>query len=337
MAKWTLGTETGILRKTLVKDKHEDLFVFGYACKLFREDEKALYIDQGKHLIPWMGNDSLKIDRYDCRGALSELIQYEANREDYDVTRWLGLSESERKIEVLCDEERYYSLTHNEEELEMYKEEELKRLHQKGSEIQYNYDVPVNPEVIEEVLLMTVPEDETFHPPPELEIPADMIVPKTIKENSRIEKTALFISKQGPQMEILIKTKQAENSQFSFMNKDDPLYNYYKHILTAIKSGQYKVDHQDTDDDQKEESLQEQDVQEDHYLHPSLLATAIQSVGSLFVTLYVLFNYSLVLAAMYYFNYKLVNLYLNTGFCTKLVINVCLFNCCLYLLLCDTY
>lgn len=49
-------------------------------------------------------------------------------------------------------------------------------------------------------------------------------------------------------MEILIKTKQAENSQFSFMNKDDPLYNYYKHILTAIKSGQYKVDHQDTDD-----------------------------------------------------------------------------------------
>lgn len=64
MAKWTLGTETGILRKTLVKDKHEDLFVFGYACKLFREDEKALYIDQGKHLIPWMGNDSLKIDRF---------------------------------------------------------------------------------------------------------------------------------------------------------------------------------------------------------------------------------------------------------------------------------
>lgn len=58
----------------------------------------------------------------------------------------------------------------------MFAEEELKRLHQKGSEIQYNYDVPVNPEVIEEVLLMTVPEDETFHPPPELEIPADMIV-----------------------------------------------------------------------------------------------------------------------------------------------------------------
>lgn len=62
MAKWS-SSDTGILRKKNHKEKHEDLLVFGYACKLFRDDEKALYIDQGKHLIPWMGNDSLRIDR----------------------------------------------------------------------------------------------------------------------------------------------------------------------------------------------------------------------------------------------------------------------------------
>lgn len=45
------------------KDKFENLFVFGYACKLFRDDEKALDIDQGNLLIPWMGDDSIKIDR----------------------------------------------------------------------------------------------------------------------------------------------------------------------------------------------------------------------------------------------------------------------------------
>lgn len=55
--------DSGILRKADGPDKIEELLVFGYACKLFRDDEKALDIDQGKHLIPWMGDDSLKIDR----------------------------------------------------------------------------------------------------------------------------------------------------------------------------------------------------------------------------------------------------------------------------------
>lgn len=35
--------------------------------------------------------------------------------------RWLGLSESERKLEQLCDEERYYALVINEDEEMMYK------------------------------------------------------------------------------------------------------------------------------------------------------------------------------------------------------------------------
>lgn len=62
MAQWS-GSDSGILRKAQSLENHEELLVFGYACKLFRDDEKALYIDQGKHLIPWMGDDSLKIDR----------------------------------------------------------------------------------------------------------------------------------------------------------------------------------------------------------------------------------------------------------------------------------
>lgn len=49
--------------KEKATDEKEELFVFGYACKLFRDDERALSIDKGSHLIPWMGDDKLQIDR----------------------------------------------------------------------------------------------------------------------------------------------------------------------------------------------------------------------------------------------------------------------------------
>uniref|UniRef100_A0A8D0L720 Suppressor of white apricot N-terminal domain-containing protein n=1 Tax=Sphenodon punctatus TaxID=8508 RepID=A0A8D0L720_SPHPU len=40
-----------------------ELLVFGYACKLFRDDEKAQQQEQGRHLIPWMGDSAIMIDR----------------------------------------------------------------------------------------------------------------------------------------------------------------------------------------------------------------------------------------------------------------------------------
>lgn len=64
--------------------------------------------------------------------------------------------------------------------------------------------------------------------------------PYTMKIHAIIEKTALFVSEQGGQMEIIIKMKQQGNPQFAFMHLDNPLYPYYKHLVKVIKSGAYK-------------------------------------------------------------------------------------------------
>ena len=59
-----LGHPTGTKSGDGRPEDKDDLLVFGYACKLYRDDAKAIAEDSGVYLIPWMGDHSLMIDRY---------------------------------------------------------------------------------------------------------------------------------------------------------------------------------------------------------------------------------------------------------------------------------
>ncbi|XP_074097235.1 suppressor of white-apricot isoform X1 [Cotesia typhae] len=274
--------DSGILRKKNNEEEPQELLVFGYSCKLFRDDEKAKMIDHGKHLIPWMADNTLKIDRYDGRGALADLRVHEPPSGGFDARTIL--TEDELKIEQLCDEERYRSLYNNDAEELMYHEEEIKRLHQAlGSDntygqVAYNYDDQDNQMGVGDDSQSPKPsdgsqddDDQAFTLPPELEAPEGMVMPETQKLNAIITKTALFISRQGSQMEILIKAKQSNNPQFAFLSIEGALHPYYKLVLDAIKQGKYNPEK--LPEKEESESDEESDENDEPYLHPSLASS----------------------------------------------------------------
>ena len=52
------------------REDDDELFVFGYASKFFRDDSKAILENSGQLLIPWMGDGSLMVDRWAGENAL---------------------------------------------------------------------------------------------------------------------------------------------------------------------------------------------------------------------------------------------------------------------------
>uniref|UniRef100_A0A8C0IUG4 Splicing factor, suppressor of white-apricot homolog n=1 Tax=Chelonoidis abingdonii TaxID=106734 RepID=A0A8C0IUG4_CHEAB len=273
-----------------------ELLVFGYACKLFRDDEKAQYQEQGRHLIPWMGDPKIMIDRYDGRGHLHDLSEYDAEYSTWN--RDYQLSEEEARIDALCDEERYLALHTDLLEEEARQEEEYKRLSEALAEdgtynavgFSYGSDYydPSQPTEEEEQQASREREaaqaenveenEEPFIAPLGLSVPPDVELPPTAKMHAIIERTANFVCKQGVQFEIMLKAKQARNSQFDFLRFDHYLNPYYKLVQKAMKEGRYAAPSENKMEERKNAKVnsdeEEDDDDEDgNYLHPSLFAS----------------------------------------------------------------
>ena len=81
--------------------------ITGYASKLFRSDDIARYVDTERHLIPWLGNENRRVDRYDVRNLLEDEKQFVVKRK-YTKETWISqLSTQEQQEEKECEVERY--------------------------------------------------------------------------------------------------------------------------------------------------------------------------------------------------------------------------------------
>lgn len=121
-----------------------------------------------------------------------------------------------------------------------------------------------------EVADTSAPEND-YEVPANLNPPVGLNLPSSMKDHHIIEKTAIFLQEKGPQMEIILKIKQANNSSFNFLNIDDPLNQYYRYLQSVIRSGKYKPNSVEiTRKDIKSPKSSDESDDEGYYLHPSL-------------------------------------------------------------------
>ncbi|PKC71416.1 hypothetical protein RhiirA1_413196 [Rhizophagus irregularis] len=157
--------------------------------------------------------------------------------------------------EKLCDEERWVDLdsefedlySMSEEERDSYIENKRKRKKMQEEDRLYSYDYSDEnlPYEEEETILVTKPDYA-----PKFSAPNGMITPSDNRIDEIIERTAKFInSSTDPQMEIIIQAKQSNNPSFSFLNKDDPLYPYYKHVRLLLQTGLFAYGGNDDGED----------------------------------------------------------------------------------------
>ncbi|VDM18353.1 unnamed protein product [Hydatigera taeniaeformis] len=236
-------------------EDYGDLRVVGCRCSLFNDPEKSLEINSGRMLVPWANDSSVTIDRFDCRGYLQDVGEYDA---DSIVQRLRSQTAEDADLEEMCNYERYLELQTDIHDMAVVQESNADN-EPEGSRGKYStvgfsyYQTESEKHVIMQDLADAkvasfVPDQnepqkdhecEPYVCPPDLVLPSGMVLPDFERQAAIIEKTAVFIARNNAQMEIVLKTKQSRNPQFSFLNYDNRLNPFYKELVKLIKSGRY--------------------------------------------------------------------------------------------------
>ncbi|CAD6199607.1 unnamed protein product [Caenorhabditis auriculariae] len=216
MSRWNRRNQVGD-RDSGKNDEHENLLVFGYASRLFANDENAERIAEERHMQSWNNDGSVRVDRYDCRLLLTSLDEATSRKEAEDES-----CPTEAMEEEMCEEERYRDMYRDIQEAAL-REEKRKRETAENRKAQFGFNYGTDTVKVKEE--------------------SDSDTRKIRSRNHIIERTATFVVANGAQMEIVIKAKQRHNvGQFGFLEFDHPLNPYYKYVQKLIREKKYMPD-----------------------------------------------------------------------------------------------
>ncbi|KAJ9562593.1 hypothetical protein OSB04_007753 [Centaurea solstitialis] len=196
-----------------------EIEIVGRHALLFDDDSTAAFVNSQDALVEW---NSLLIDRYDVRHLLS--APPPSRRRRNPQTSHSSNADAE------IDHERYLDLPSPSDEQEADAKPESVGGFNAVPFSYGNYEASNDQKTAE-----TESECPGFHPP--FPVPDSLVhnVPPTEKVHQIIARTALFVSKNGGQSEIVLRVKQGDNPTFGFLMPDHHLHPYFRFL----------IDHQD--------------------------------------------------------------------------------------------
>ncbi|XP_071730681.1 uncharacterized protein [Rutidosis leptorrhynchoides] len=188
--------------------------IIGRHALLFDDDTNAAFINSDDALVEW---NSLLIDRYDVRHLLSSPPPSRRRRNPQTT------HSSSADAEI--DYERYLDLPSPSDEQEHAKPEPLGGFN--AVPFSYGNYEDFNDKKIAEA----ESEISGFQPP--FTVPDSLVqnLPPTEKVHQIIARTALFVSKNGGQSEIVLRVKQGDNPTFGFLMPDHHLHPYFRFLV----------------------------------------------------------------------------------------------------------
>ncbi|KAL7592939.1 hypothetical protein Lser_V15G35377 [Lactuca serriola] len=192
-----------------------DIEIVGRHALLFDDDTTAAFVNSQDALVDW---NSLLIDRYDVRHLLFSPPPSRRRRNPQ--------TSHSTSADAEIDYERYLDLPSPSEE-----EEADPKPEPVGGFNAVPFSYGNNEESNDQKNAEAESEVPAFHPP--FPVPESLVqnLPPTEKVHQIISRTALFVSKNGGQSEIVLRVKQGDNPTFGFLMPDHHLHPYFRFLV----------------------------------------------------------------------------------------------------------